>query len=180
MHEISLHQTLTDYVSGDEIQDTTFEDLRQAIARILVEQRGYPKEQLRTKCPLAYDIDGQAFEKVLDLLAFDTQGNPVLLVMFCPGGLVSYVRQYMAAARLFPGGPVPMLVVTDSKEAKLVRVRDGEMLKEGFHAFPTWEELVELAADFPCELPDANRIIQEQRILYAMNNLSGPCCRGEC
>ncbi|PIE68677.1 MAG: type I restriction endonuclease subunit R [Deltaproteobacteria bacterium] len=177
MHEISLHQTITDYVSGETIEDTTFEDLRQAIARILVEQRGYPKDQLRTKVSLAYAVDGQPFVKILDLIALDPLGHPVLLVMFCPGGLISYVRQYVAAARLFPQGPVPMLVVTDSKEAKLVRVRDGEVIREGFHAFPTWKELLDLAGTFPCERLDAERKEREERILYAMSNVSGPCGR---
>ncbi|WP_462323733.1 type I restriction enzyme HsdR N-terminal domain-containing protein [Desulfoplanes sp.] len=180
MHETSLNQTITDYISGDEIQDTTFEDLRQAIARILVEQRGYPRDRLQTKVALSYDMDGQPFEKILDLVALDPQGTPVLLVMFCPGGLVSYIRQYVAAARLFPGGPIPLLVVTDSREAKLVRCKDGEILKEGFHAFPTWEDLQELATVHVFEGPGPERMTREQRILYAMHDLSGPCCKGEC
>ena len=37
MHEVSLNQLITDYVSGREIMDTTYEDLRQALARMLVE-----------------------------------------------------------------------------------------------------------------------------------------------
>ncbi|MGX9367010.1 type I restriction enzyme HsdR N-terminal domain-containing protein [Desulfoplanes sp. PS50] len=180
MHETSLNQTIIDYITGDEIHDTTFEDLRQAIARILVEQRGYPRERLRTKEVLSYDIDGEHFEKVLDLVAFDPREKPLLLVMFCPGGLVSYIRQYVAAARLFAAGPIPFLVVTDSKEAKLVRCSDGEILKEGFHAFPTWEELLELSKAHTVEKPDQDRVLKEQRILYAMHDLSGPCCKGEC
>ena len=180
MHETSLNQTITDYITGHEIQDTTFEDLRQAIARILVEQRGYPRDRLQTKVSLSYDMDGHSFEKILDLVAFDPQGNPILLVMFCPGGLVSYIRQYVAAARLFPGGPIPMLVVTDSQEAKLVSCKDGEILKEGFHAFPTWDDLLESAKAHALEQPDPERVMREQRILYAMHDLSGPCCKGEC
>ena len=180
MHETSLNQTITDYISGDEIQDTTFEDLRQAIARILVEQRGYPKGNLRTKQTLSYEIDGQPFEKVLDLVAIDDGGHPILLVMFCPGGLVTYIRQYVAAARLFEGGPIPLVVVTDSKEAKLVSCVDGDILKEGFHAFPVWDRLLEWVADHPYPPLDPERISREQRILYAMHDLSGPCCKGEC
>ena len=180
MHETSLNQTIVDYLSGEEIQDTTFEDLRQAIARILVEQRGYPKNRLRSKQRLAYVMDGQPFEKTLDLVAIDPQDKPILLVMFCPGGLVSYIRQYVAAARIVEDGPIPLLVVTDSREAKLVRCCDGEILKEGFHAFPTWEELLQLAQAHAFEKPDPERMIREQRILYAMHDLSGPCCKGEC
>jgi hypothetical protein len=180
MHETSLNQTIIDYITGEEIQDTTFEDLRQAVARILVEQRGYPKDRLRTKEVLAYDMEGQRFEKVLDLVAFDPREQPLLLVMFCPGGLVSYIRQYVAAARLFPAGPIPFLVVTDSREAKLVRCSDGEILKEGFYAFPTWEDLLDLGRTYPLEKPDRDRMLKEQRILYAMHDLSGPCCKGEC
>jgi hypothetical protein len=180
MHETSLKQTIIDYISGDEIQNTTFEDLRQAIALILVEQRGYPKAHLRSRKTLSYVIDGQAFEKVLDIVAVDDAGKPLLLVMFCPGGLVTYIRQYVAAARLFEGGPIPFVVVTDSKEAKLVRCADGEILKEGFHAFPTWEQLQSLVFESPHPPLNPEWKNREQRILYAMHDLSGPCCKGEC
>jgi hypothetical protein len=180
MHETSLNQTIIDYISGDEIQNTTFEDLRQAIARILVEQRGYPKANLRAKQAVSFEIEGQLFEKVLDLVAVDNAGNPLLLIMFCPGGLITYIRQYVAAARLFDGGPIPLLVVTDSKEAKLIRCVDGEILNEGFHAFPTWEDLLDLIASNPHPALDPERVRKEQRILYAMHDLSGPCCKGEC
>ena len=180
MHETSLNQTIIDYISGDEIQDTTFEDLRQAVARILVEQRGYPRANLKSRQVLRYEIDGESFEKSLDLVAVDDGGIPLLLVMFCPGGLISYIRQYVAAARLFPGGPIPFLVVTDSREAKLVRCEDGEILQEGFHAFPTWEDLIALAGTSSHTPLAPQRVGMEQRILYAMHDLSGPCCKGEC
>ena len=34
MHEVSLNRVITDYISGQEIMDTTYEDLRQALARM--------------------------------------------------------------------------------------------------------------------------------------------------
>ena len=49
MHEVSLNRLITDYISGREIMDTTYEDLRQALARMLVEDKFYPRSSVRPK-----------------------------------------------------------------------------------------------------------------------------------
>lgn len=46
MHETSLGETLRDYLTGESIEATTYEDLRQALARLLVEGLGYPAERV--------------------------------------------------------------------------------------------------------------------------------------
>jgi hypothetical protein len=39
---------------------------------------------------------------------------------------------------------------------------------------------LDLGRTYPLEKPDRDRMLKEQRILYAMHDLSGPCCKGEC
>ena len=100
MHEVSLQQTINDYITSEEIELSTYEDIRQALARILVEEKGYPKENIFPKVELDLDINQKPFTVSLDFIIKD-QGKPVLLLAFCAGEVSSYVRQYIAAARLF-------------------------------------------------------------------------------
>ena len=40
MHEVSLGQSIQDYLTGENLDMTTYEDLRQGLARLLVEEKG--------------------------------------------------------------------------------------------------------------------------------------------
>ena len=41
MHEVSLGGVIADYLTGEQLERTTYEDLRQALAKFLVEERGF-------------------------------------------------------------------------------------------------------------------------------------------
>ncbi|MGM0645342.1 MAG: type I restriction enzyme HsdR N-terminal domain-containing protein [Thermodesulfobacteriota bacterium] len=180
MHEISLGQTLTDYLSGQPIEATTYEDIRQALTRMLVEEKGYPPSQLHPKVPIAFVVDGQDFEHRVDLVALDPRGTAVAVIMFCAGDVVSYIRETVAAARLVPQGPAPLAMITDTQSAVCVCSADGSVQYEGgYHALPTWEALLDLAQQCPPgELSEASRT-KEQRLLYTFRGLTG-CCSGSC
>ncbi|MBU4192162.1 MAG: type I restriction enzyme HsdR N-terminal domain-containing protein [Proteobacteria bacterium] len=126
MHETSLGGTLRDYLSGEEIDETTFEEFRQALARLLVEEQGYPRERIRAKVKLTYCIDGEEYERPLDFVVYDEKDRPIFVVLFCAGNVGSFERETVCAARLVEGGPVPYALVTDTMNASLMDVRTGE------------------------------------------------------
>ena len=180
MHEVSLNRVITDYLSGQEIMDTTYEDLRQALARMLVEDRKYPKGCIRPKYELNYAIDGQPQQVAIDMAVFSPEGDPLLALFFCPGEVGTFVRESLAAARIHLPAPFPLVAVTDSMELHLVETRTGEGIAEGFHAVPLWKDLSPLAAAHPCLPLGEDRLARERRILFAYDGLGGPCCGGEC
>ncbi|MDY7001579.1 MAG: type I restriction endonuclease subunit R, partial [Thermodesulfobacteriota bacterium] len=49
MHETSFNRTIRDYLTGEDLDETTYEEFRQALAKMLVEERGYPKDRLKSK-----------------------------------------------------------------------------------------------------------------------------------
>lgn len=180
MHEVSLGGTIRDYLSGEAIPNTTFEDFRQALARLLVEEKGYPRERLAAKVGVSFPIEGETYCRVIDLVATDGSGRPLLLVLFCAGKPGTYERETLAAARLIEAGPAPLALVTDTKEAILLDVATGATLAEGMAAVPHWEELSRLAAGRErTELTPA-RIERERRILYAYSEMLTSCCEGTC
>ncbi len=178
MHDVSLGQTIRDYLTGEELDQTTYEDLRQAMAQLLVEEKGYPREQLRPRISVCFPIDGKTYSRIVDLAAFDASGKPLLLLLFCPGVVSTYQREALAAARLFPESPAPLIVVTDSKDAMLLAVSTGNCMGEGMQAIPTWEQLPAKAAEAGDPVLPPAREEAERRILYAYSESLYDCCGG--
>jgi hypothetical protein len=181
MHEVSLGGMLTDYLSGESIAETTYEEFRQALAEFLVEEKGFPKASLKAKVPLVFQIDGQDTGRHIDLVAYDESGRPLMLVIFCAGDVGSFERETVSCARLFPGGPVPVAIATDSIGASILDVATGDCRATGVRAIPTWAEVLTLdAATQRIPLPEEPRR-KEERILHAYNGfLYGACCSESC
>lgn len=181
MHEVSLGGVLTDYLSGKTIEETTYEEFRQALAKFLVEEKGYPKGNLRAKVPLIFQIDGADTGRHIDLVAFDDAGRPIVLVIFCAGDVGSFERETVSCARLFPGGPVPVAIATDSIGASILDTVSGDCTATGVRKIPTWTEALALDARTPRTPLSDERRRKEERILHAYNGfLYGSCCSESC
>ena len=83
MHEESLGNVLYDYLTGEKIEETSYEEFRQALARMLVEEKGYPKDRLTSKVGVCFPVDGSDYTRMIDLYATDAAGDPLLFVIFC-------------------------------------------------------------------------------------------------
>jgi hypothetical protein len=175
MHEVSLGAAIRDYLSGEEIEATTYEDVRQGLARLLVEEKGYPKSALRAKVGVTFPIEGRDYTRMIDLAAYGEDGAPLLLVIFCSGEPGSYRREALAAARLHAGSASPLVAVTDTKDAFLYETATGEELGHGLWALPSWDELNRLAAAHPAPSPGPEQIDKERRILYAYSEFLSGC-----
>ncbi len=178
MHDVSLNTSIKDYLTGEELEATTYEDLRQAMARLLVEEKGYPKECLRPRIPVTVPIDGRNYTRLLDLVAYGDDGSPLLALLFCPGVVTTYHREALAVARLLPDGPAPLVIVTDTKEAIILEVNGGTLLGEGMLAIPDWNYMRHLAATHQCPPITEERREREKRILYAYSESLYACCGG--
>lgn len=180
MHEVSLNRLITDYLSGEQIMDTTYEDLRQALARMLVEDKKYPRECVRAKYEILYVVNGEEHVGVLDLAVFSPSGDPLLAVRFCPGEVGTFVRESVAVSRIHLPLPFPLVAVTDSMELLMVATQSGETIANGFYSVPIWKDLAGLSAQHAFPALQADRLDKERRILMAYDGLGGPCCGGEC
>ncbi|WP_035066847.1 hypothetical protein [Nitratidesulfovibrio termitidis] len=188
MHEVSLGATLRDYLTGQDVDHTTYEDLRQALARLLVEELGHPRGLVEPRVRVRFDAppvslaaptpsdDPDEGCRVVDLTLRDDDGTPLCIVLFCPGAPGTYVRESVAAARLFPGGPAPLVAVTDTRDAVLVAAVDGAVLGEGMRALPKRDDLRRLAAEHPCPPLTPDRAEGERRILGAYTAFLKRCC----
>ncbi len=181
MHEVSLGYTIKDYLSGQDLEATTYEDLRQAIVRMLVERKGYPANKLYSKVGIEFEIDNQRFLRKIDLVAYSDTGSPLLILLFCPGEVETYIRECLAAARLHPGQPAQLAVVTDTQNALILCVADGKTMDQvDYQAIPTWEMLESISAQCPAYTLTEKKKVIEERILYAYSELSCYCSGSIC
>lgn len=181
MHETSLGGTLRDYLSGEEIDETTFEEFRQALARLLVEEKGYPRERIRAKVKLTYCIDGEEFERPLDFVVYDDKGAPIFVIIFCAGNVGSFERETVCAARLVEGGPVPYALVTDTMNASLMDVRTGEVAATGMNAVPSWDALLEMVRKAEVAPLTGEQRERQTRVFHTYCGfLFGTCCSESC
>jgi hypothetical protein len=181
MHEVSLGAAIRDYLTGEQIEATTYEDIRQALAKLLVEEKRFPKAALKAKIGICFPVEGRDYTRMVDLAAYAPDGSPLLLIIFCSGEPGSYRRESLAAARLHQGAPAPLVLVTDTKDAYLLETATGAELGHGMHALPSWDELAGLAAAHPARAPGPEQIDRERRILYAYSELLEGCgCPHAC
>ena len=181
MHEESLGNVIRDYLTGEEIAETSYEEFRQALARMLVEEKGYPKDRLASKTGVCFPVDGSDYTRMIDLYATDAAGNPLLFVIFCSGEPGSYVREALAAARIFQCGQggVPLVLVTDTHDAILLEAATGRELGRGMRGIPSFEQAQALHAPIPVLSEEA--LNRERRILFAYSEfLADGCCQGAC
>jgi hypothetical protein len=181
MHEIRLGYSVQDYISGEQVEATTYEDIRQDIARFLVQEKGVPKAAVRTKVQVTAVIDDAPYVQQVDLVVGQSPSDPVMALNFCAGQVETYTRQTLAAARLLPQGAPRLAVVTDTQKALILQVADGALVRECPYAeLPDWEQMLDMLAEVPEYTASAEKRAKEGRLLYALSELSCSCAQESC
>lgn len=180
MHQTSLGGVLVDYLTGETRAVTTYEDLRQALARYLVEEKGHARESLRPRYAIGYEIDGGRLEREADIAVFCASGQLCMLLIFCAGQINTYTREALAMARLALPEPAPLVAVTDTREAALLAVPTGVVLARGLDALPGKADMPALAGQYRRPALDAERRAKESRILHAYTGFLKICCAENC
>ncbi|MFZ5762215.1 MAG: type I restriction enzyme HsdR N-terminal domain-containing protein [Thermodesulfobacteriota bacterium] len=171
-----IYGHLTDYVTGESLVDTDDERYRQKLARLLVEERGFAKEDLLPRQRIETLFAGQFVVSKIELVV-RLDGKSAMVIRYGPGSLVTRERPAIAAARVLEGDRlIPLAVVTNGEDAELIDSRSGGVIATGMEAIPTREQLVALVAERDATpLPEARRE-PELRILNAFD--VEVCCAG--
>ena len=184
MADIPSHHMIygetTDFVTGEQITDTDDERYRQQLARFLVEEKGYRKEDLQVRLKIETLFAGQFVVSKIDFVVLVDERR-VMVIRYAPGSLVTRERPALAAARVLDKeNVIPVTVVTNGEDAEVLDTETGKVTATGLKAIPDREQLNRLAA---CNkiLPglDENRREKELRILNAFDIevccVGGPC-----
>jgi hypothetical protein len=175
--EESLGRSIRDYLTGELVEETTYEDFRQALAKMLVEEKGFPVADLKPKVGITFPIEAENYCRVADIVV-QHDGRPALLVFFTAGQPGTFSREIAAAARLIEGGPAPLALATDTRDAVLIETAAGAQIGRGMEAVPDRRRLRELLSEHPAPELDEERLEKERRILYTYSEYLNSGCSG--
>jgi hypothetical protein len=165
-----VYGTLKDYLTGEELPDTDDERLRQELARMMVEEKGFAKEDLESRLSIETLFNHIFVRSIIDL-TISCNGQRLFVLRYGPGSLVTREKPALAAARVLDSTCcIPLAVVTNSRDAELLESRTGKVLATGMEAIPDRERAEELARQYPATPPLTGAVRERNlRVLNAFD-----------
>ena len=171
-HHLILGE-LTDYITGETIQDTHDERYRQKLARLLVEDKGYSKTEIEPRCNILVKADHKQAMVKIDFKV-TLAGRINMIIKYGPGSLVTRRRSALGLSRLASSYQVPIVVVTNGEDAEIVEGTTEKVISSGINAIPDKFQLIEMTKQAPFNRISAKRAEMESRIVYAFE-IDGSC-----
>ena len=168
-----VHGRLIDLISGEPVADTEDERLRQQIARRLLREGGFSRQQIECRRHVPIGVGEKRAEVPLDFLVF-IEGMPAMMIKYGPGSIVTRHRPALALARLLGPRLVPVVVVTNGREADVLESERGRLIGSGLEAIPSREALEGRLAGTPPAAVDSRQAEMAARIVYAFE-IDGSC-----
>ncbi len=178
-HRLILGQ-LDDLITGDTIDDTHDERYRQKIASLLINRKGYLRNDIEPRRKLMV----QAGEKraIINIdFVIRLENHMSMIINYAPGSLVTRHRPLVAASRILAPYQIPVAVVTNGEDADILDGPSVGLLARGLESIPSKTELRTIASDFDFSPVPALRAEMESRILYCFEvDDSCPCDTDIC
>jgi hypothetical protein len=105
-------ESFVDFITGREVPNIGAEANRQLVERLLVEEKGYKKEEIEVDVPIVLEMGEQPYRSHLDLVVRVT-GWRYMVIKCAAGSLASREREVISAARLLDLYQIPLAVVSD-------------------------------------------------------------------
>ncbi|MFV0439458.1 MAG: type I restriction enzyme HsdR N-terminal domain-containing protein [Desulfopila sp.] len=139
-----IYGVLQDYLTGEELTDTDDERLRQGLSKMMVEDKGYHRDELQ---PRRYidTLFSRCYVRSTIELTVHLADRDVMILRYGPGSLVSRERSAIAAARVLnPHYQIPLAVVTNGEDAELLDTSTGKIIGYGLQSIPDRTAVAEM------------------------------------
>ena len=160
-----IHGKVVDFVTGHTIDDTEDERYRQKLAKFLVEEKGFLREDIQVQRELPLIVDDQSWEVKIDF-AVILEGKVVMILRFAPGSIVSRERPALAAARLLEPYEVPFAVVSNGCDAHILDTASSEVTGQSLEDIPSRAAMVSRFPELQFSQVAEERLEKERRILF--------------
>lgn len=164
---------LTDFLTGEILNDTHDEQYRQKVARLLVESLRYPKTEIASRIRLPVRTGELRAGLKVDF-SIHINAKTCMIIQYGPGSIVTRHRPALAISRLIAPYQVPVVVVTNGEDADILEGKKGNVIASGLASIPSRETLLLLIKDCMFESIPLKRFEMESRILYAFE-VDGRC-----
>jgi len=178
-HHLILGE-VNDFITGAALKDTHDERYRQKIARLLINRKGYLKNNIEPRKSLLVQAGEKRALVKIDFL-INLSGRICMIIKYGPGSLVTRRRPVLAASRVLAPYQIPVAVVTNGEDAEVIEGSMGKVLSEGLESIPSKSELQNIAARGDFSVIPAQRVAMESRIVYCYEvDDSCPCDEDIC
>lgn len=173
-HHLVLGE-LTDFITGEVLEDTHDERFRQQLARFLVAEKKFAKDDITPRVKLLAQAGKNRAIVPVDFKI--TLAKRVLMIIkYGPGSIVTRRRSALAASRLITSYQVPLAVVFNGLDAETLDAGTGKIRSRGLDGIPNKADVLAEFADAILQPIAPRRAEMEARILYAYEiNDSCPC-----
>lgn len=127
---------IIDYITGVRYAIAGAEANRQMVERMLVEVKGYAKNDVGVNVPIRLDWDDKIYSSTLDLVV-TVKGHPYMVIKCAPGSLASREREVIAAARLLTKFQIPLALASDGQTTIVWDTLSGKKIGQGLDAIPS-------------------------------------------
>jgi hypothetical protein len=166
------YDMITDYITGKSIPDAGAEANRQAVERLLVEEKGFLPSDIFVDMPVKFKINGKEYFSFLDLVVF-VEKKPFMVIKCAAGSLDSRQKEVVSAARILsPDFIVPYAAASDGKTAYLYDAVSGKQIKEGRHALPDFSEALEMSRQAKSTCLPEKRLEKEYLIFKSYDSMN--------
>ena len=170
----------TDFITGETIMDTHDERYRQKIARLLINHKGYQKNDIKPRKDLLVQAGENRAVIKIDFL-IKLAGKVCMVIKYSPGSIVTRRRPLLAISRVLEPYQIPIAVVTNGEDAEIVEGSSGNVISRGLETIPSKSHLIEIACGNPFKPIAAARAEMESRIVYCYEvDGSCPCDEDIC
>ncbi len=164
---------IEDYITGKTIKDTHDERYRQKLARILVDDKGYQKNEIKVRQQLLVNAGDK--RSVINIDFMITLSDRVcMIIKYGPGSLVTRRRPALAISRLVAGYQVPVVVVSNGEDAEIISGSTGNVISHGLDSIPSKPEVISFAEHADFTSISEKQAVMEARIVYAFE-IDGSC-----
>jgi len=166
---MNIEYIITDYITGKSVRNIGPEAVRQSFERLLVEKKGYAKEDIIVDQELIVQFKGEDYQSSIDLIV-NCNGNAFMAITCVAGSIGSYEREILAGARLVYRNQIPFAVTTDARDAIILDTLSGKKAGQGLDAIPSKEDAVKAVESIKFIPFDENKKEREM-IIYRSFNL---------
>lgn len=172
-----VYGVLRDFLTGETLPDTDDERIRQQLARLLVEDLGYSRDELDPRLTIETCYNNQQVQTLIELTV-RIEGRRLFILRYGPGSLVTRETAAIAAARMLdPAYRIPLAVVTNGRDAELLETARGKVLATGMGCIPNRRQATGLVREYTFEpFDDPSRRDKALRILNVFDQ--EVCCFG--
>ncbi|MBM4140861.1 MAG: type I restriction enzyme HsdR N-terminal domain-containing protein [Nitrospira sp.] len=164
---------ICDFITGQMFLDTDDERIRQKIERLLIEEKGYSKQDIEVDREFEIVIGDEKNKSKVDLIV-NIKGKRFMIMRCARGSLVSREREILSCARILDAYQIPFAIVTNGEDAEVLDTISGEVIGNGLKTIPSKANALEAIKQIKFKKLLEKRIEKEKRIFLAFDAIKCP------